>query len=447
MTLKALLMPWLAQAITSPGLRELRRRLAELRRRLLHRPHRIHCYLRLDDPWSWLLAQVLGDFVRHYRLEMNPQVLLWMDQQMYPQPEMLARFAPLDARRLAEYHGLTFPAEASAPDPEAAFRATRILLRHEHSPDFLALFHELAVALWSRDDAMLEQLARQHGMQAADRTRLTLEARRDRFLDVGHYLSATVHYEGEWYWSVERLDHLAARLETLMPQAPAQRPMDYGAPKFLHARTPVAAAAGHTLEFFFSFRSPYSWVALERTFRLADRHGLNLEIRPVLPMVMRGLAVPPAKRMYILRDAAREAALHEVDFGRVCDPLGAGVERCMALWPFAEKEGKLRNWLATAGRGIWSRGIDAASDRGLERLCRDAGLEWHRARRWLDDDGWRTRAEENRAAMEAAGSWGVPTFRFNGETVWGQDRFAILERLLEQSPSQPVQQATQENEG
>ena len=118
---------------------------------------------------------------------------------------------------------------------------------------------------------------------------------------------------------------------------------------------------GKPLVLFFSFRSPYSYLALARTYAMADHYGLNLKIRPVLPMVMRGLSVPKAKRFYILKDAAREARLHRVPFGKVCDPVGAGVERCMAIWPFAEKEGRLREWLRAAATGIWSQGINAAT--------------------------------------------------------------------------------------
>ena len=174
-------------------------------------------------------------------------------------------------------------------------------------------------------------------------------------------------------------------------------------------------------------------MALSRVFALADHYGLTLDIRPVLPMVMRGLPVPRAKRFYILRDAAREAALHGVPFGRVCDPVGAGVERCMALWPFAEKEGRLREWLAAAGEGIWSQGVNAASDNGLRTLCQAAGLDWHRAKRWLTDEGWRERAEANRAEMLGTGSWGVPTLCIDGTLCWGQDRFALLEQALQEN--------------
>ena len=159
-----------------------------------------------------------------------------------------------------------------------------------------------------------------------------------------------------------------------------------------------------SVDLFWSLRSPYSYLALARTYAMADHYGLNLKIRPVLPMVMRGLSVPKAKRFYILKDAAREPRLHKVPFGKVCDPVGAGVERCMAIWPFAEKEGRLREWLRAAATGIWSQGINAATDNGLKFLVENAGLDWNRARRWLDDDSWRDRAEDNRNAMMAAGS-------------------------------------------
>ena len=107
----------------------------------------------------------------------------------------------------------------------------------------------------------------------------------------------------------------------------------------------------------------------------------------------------------------------------------------MAIWPFAEKEGRLREWLRAAATGIWSKGINAASDNGLKFLVETAGLDWQRARRWLDDDSWRDRAEDNRNAMMAAGSWGVPTFLTQDDMVWGQDRFAIIERSLLASAS------------
>ena len=429
------LMPVAAGLITGAGTQRWRHRLAEWRRRLRGRPHEATFYFRIDDPYSWLLAQVLPRFAEHFGVRVTPRVMLYLDRSMYPEPDMLRELAPRDAAALAGLHDLSFPADWRIPDRETALAATRCLLKHEHDERFWSLAHALSDALWRGDQEALQQLVKDHGQQPEDQAQLALEARRDQFLKDGHYLTGTLHYGGEWYWSLERLDHLARRLETL-GQGGGPWPLDYGRAK--QALLPGAPAApeddGETrpeLEMFFSFRSPYSYIALPRAYALADHYGLTLRLRPVLPMVMRGLSVPRAKRFYILTDAAREARLHEVPFGRACDPLGKGVERCMALWPFAEKEGRLREWLLHAGEGIWSQGVDAASDAGLRKLVTAAGMNWNRARRWLDDDQWQRDAEANREAMVAAGSWGVPSFRVNGRLVWGQDRFALIEQTLQ----------------
>ena len=348
---------------------------------------------------------------------------------MDPAADMLAELAPRDAVQLADLHGLDFPKDWQLPPREVSLAATRCLLKHEGDERFWSLAAALADALWRNDHDKLEALLSEYGQQAADRAQLSLEARRDQFLNDGHYLTGTLHYAGEWYWSVERLDHLGHRLNEL-GLGGADWPLPYGRAKRARLKDTPEALKGTPLALYFSFRSPYSYIALARTYALADHYGLDLKIRPVLPMVMRGLTVPKAKRFYILKDAAREARLHAVPFGKVCDPVGAGVERCMAIWPFAEKEGRLREWLRAAGTGIWSQGINAASDNGLKFLVENAGLDWNRARRWLDDDSWRDLAEDNRNAMMEAGSWGVPSFMTQDDMIWGQDRFAIIEQRL-----------------
>ena len=429
MSIKHKLMPHFARLITSEGLQQWRRRLLEWRRQLKRQPHQSTFYFRIDDPYSVLMAQVIPRFSQHFGITVTPRVMLYLDQQMYPAADMLAELAPRDAVQLAELQGLDFPTDWQLPAREVSLAATRCLLKHESDERFWSLAAALADALWRNDHDKLEALLSEYGQQAADRAQLSLEARRDQFLNDGHYLTGTLHYAGEWYWSVERLDHLGHRLNAL-GLGSADWPLPYGRAKRARLKDTPESLKGAPLTLYFSFRSPYSYIALSRTYALADHYGLALKIRPVLPMVMRGLTVPKAKRFYILNDAAREARLHGVPFGKVCDPVGAGVERCMAIWPFAEKEGRLREWLRAAAVGIWSQGINAASDNGLKFLVENAGLDWNRARRWLDDDSWRDLAEDNRNAMMEAGSWGVPSFMTQDDMVWGQDRFAIIEHSL-----------------
>ncbi len=58
-----------------------------------------------------------------------------------------------------------------------------------------------------------------------------------------------------------------------------------------------------TLDFYFSFRSPYSYLAADRVFKLADLYKIPVIPKPVMPMVNRGISLPKVKRNYILRDA------------------------------------------------------------------------------------------------------------------------------------------------
>ena len=438
MSLKHALMPRLAALITSPGRQRWQRRTQELRRRLARRPHRAVFYFRADDPYSVLLLQLLPAFSAHFGLQIQPRVMQYLDQEMYPEPELLAELGRRDAVALAAFCHLEFPDTWEIPSHDRVQLATRILLRHEQDPAFMTLAMTDSRALWSgggnaTTDA-LTALAADSSPMPEDQTRMAMEARRDQFLREGHYLTGTLHYGGEWYWGIDRLDHLARRMDELDQHGhgtgPAHWPHPYGRAKNLQLPAANPHVAGKTLVLYFSFRSPYSWLVLPRAYRLADHYGLTLDVRPVLPMVMRGLSVPRAKRFYIVYDAAREARLHGVPFGKICDPVGTGVERCMALWPFAEKEGKLRDWLRAAARGIWSQGTNPASDAGLQTLCEQAGLDWNRARRWLDDKEWIARATSNRDEMVAAGSWGVPTLVLDGTLYWGQDRLGLIEQQL-----------------
>jgi 2-hydroxychromene-2-carboxylate isomerase len=156
-----------------------------------------------------------------------------------------------------------------------------------------------------------------------------------------------------------------------------------------------------------------------------------VRLRYVLPMVMRGLPVPLAKRRYITQDAAREAFVHGTPFGRVNDPVGRPTERGLALLALAERLGRGESYLLSFMRGVWAEGIDAGSDRGLRRIAERAGLDWGEALVALRDEAWRKTAEDNRATLFALGLWGVPSFQVGAVAVWGQDRlWAVQEALL-----------------
>jgi 2-hydroxychromene-2-carboxylate isomerase len=184
------------------------------------------------------------------------------------------------------------------------------------------------------------------------------------------------------------------------------------------------------LDFFFSFRSPYSYLAAPRAFALPRRFDIELVYRGVIPMAMRGQAVPRAKRLHTLRDADREAARLGLPFGRIHDPIGRGAMRCLLIGEHAVDIGREREFVLETSRGIWSEAMDVARDEPLRELSERAGLDWNDCVAALDSDAMRERVEANTAALDQAGHWGVPLFIFGDERFWGQDRIEDLEAAL-----------------
>lgn len=369
---------------------------------LAWRPGRVaDLYFRVDDPYCVLLIQALPALCRQTGLKIRVFVVPHPTEDVMPQPDLAAALARRDALEVVRHRALTFEADWQAPTGERLARATAAALR----VDDLEALRDLTLAAWS--GASLD------AWPAAADPDAGLAANAKRLRSKGHYFSAMLHYRGAWYWGIDRLGYLERRLGCTPVVAP---------------RTPTWSSARPTgpLEFYFSFRSPYSYLAVPQLQALMAETDVELRIRSVLPMVMRGLPVPFAKRLYIVRDCAREARRLGIPFGRIADPVGVGVERCIAVHRLAAAEGVGLRWLAVASRGIWSQGVNTATDKGLRRLVEEAGLGWGAAQDALATDAWRAEAEANREALFAAGMWGVPAFVWGDLRLWGQDRMDVL---------------------
>ena len=181
---------------------------------------------------------------------------------------------------------------------------------------------------------------------------------------------------------------------------------------------------------YFSLRSPYSYIAMMRAPELTKRWGAELVLKPILPMVMRSLPVPREKQFYIVRDVKREAERFGLPFGKIEDPVGAGVERGLAILHRAIPDGAGVAFAQSFYTGIWAEGLDAASDKDLHTMVERAGLDWAFAQNAMADESWRETVEANRAEMFALGLWGVPTFRVDDKSTFGQDRLWQIGRWL-----------------
>lgn len=434
MSLRRIVQNRVTYALLSPRTRNALRAVARARRRLRGARPQVLYFHQVDDPYSQLASQILSRFAESYDVELQIRLANPPSDETAPDRERLITYSRRDAAAIAVPYGVAFNDLGRQPIPENCDLAAKILAAHLGAAIFAKLAPRVGEALWNDDTASLQQIAAAFPPADAATTACALTSGTKERERLRHYSSATFYYEGEWYWGVDRLHYLESRLtaeglrlvggdEPIVPR------LDVGAER------PEGASKNITLEYFPSLRSPYSAISTARTFELADRLSVKLVLKPVLPMVMRGLPVPAAKGIYILRDTKREAEKLGVPFGNLFDPVGRPVERAFSLYPFACEKGRGPEFLEAFLLDSFGGGIDTRTDSGLQHVVERAGLEWAEGRKRLDGDQWRDELEENRRHMLEAGLWGVPSYRVRSEgesdfTTWGQDRIWLVEKEL-----------------
>lgn len=204
-------------------------------------------------------------------------------------------------------------------------------------------------------------------------------------------------------------------------------------------------------ELYFSFRSPYSYLAVGRYRALAEDYDLEIALRPVYPLAIRQPDFfernHPNWLGYTFRDMVRVAQFHAIPFGAPRpDPIVQDVatrkiaaeqphiRRVTRMGQAAARRGKGLAFAAEAGRMIWG-GQEGWNEGGhMERALEQAGLDPAEIMPEVVADAAALDAEivANQAALEKAGHWGVPTLVFDGEPFFGQDRIDMVQWRMEQ---------------
>lgn len=334
-SLKSWLMPVISQRFLSRSRLLALREKAEVKRSAQQRPHVLHFFHELEDPYSLLLAQAIPLLQSKYSVSVLQHLVGPPEDSAVPEREKLKAYSQQDASRLAKQYGLQWTGLTSTSETTKSISKEALLTSHRLRKKW------------------------------------------------GHYLSGVIYYEGEWYWGIDRLHHLESRLNDLGLSTQAQSlGLHKAKPLFFTPQyQPVAhVPEGTDIDFYFSFRSPYSAISAAQIFNWAKENGVQVNLKYVLPMVMRGLPVPADKRRYISLDAAREAYVQNVNFGCLNDPVGRPTERGLSLIPFAQMHQLAEAYVMSFMQGVWSEGLDAGTDQHLKIMVERAGLNWPAAK-------------------------------------------------------------------
>lgn len=198
-------------------------------------------------------------------------------------------------------------------------------------------------------------------------------------------------------------------------------------------------------DLYFSFRSPYSYLAIGRYRDMMEEWNVDIALRPVYPLAIREPDFfernHPNWLGYTMRDMMRVAQFHGIPFGPPKpDPIVQNVftREIAAEQPHIFRLVRMGQAAARRGKGLafahevtklvwggaenWHEGnhlADAAKRVGLDLSELDAEAA-------NDAEALDVEIASNQAALEAAGHWGVPTLVFDGEPFFGQDRIDMV---------------------
>ena len=207
-----------------------------------------------------------------------------------------------------------------------------------------------------------------------------------------------------------------------------------------------------TYELYWSFRSPYSYMIVQRLIDLEREFDVRGAVRPVYPLAVRTPEFfdtrDPLWFSYFTVDIHREAAFLGLPFRWPRpDPVKMDlatrtypreqpyIHRLTHLGVAAAERGRGLQYLDEVSHLIWSGEVDGWNEGDhLDRAAERAGLDPAELSAAADAEAERLAAvvEQSQIAQRQAGHWGVPTMVFDGEPFFGQDRLDQFKWRLEQ---------------
>lgn len=198
----------------------------------------------------------------------------------------------------------------------------------------------------------------------------------------------------------------------------------------------------HTIDLYWSFRSPYSYLALKQVRAMQAAWDVNINVKIVLPLAVRQADFfetrGPEWMGYLLRDVMRIAQMTDQVISMpqpdpvIMDPKTGTfaveqplVTRLTRLGVLAADAGHGVAFVDEVSRLIWS-GQNWVEGNALAVAVARAGLDLKALETNMDAGALDVRIAQHDKDLRAAGHWGVPTFVFENEPFFGQDRIDAL---------------------
>jgi 2-hydroxychromene-2-carboxylate isomerase len=204
---------------------------------------------------------------------------------------------------------------------------------------------------------------------------------------------------------------------------------------------------------YFSFRSPFSWMAVHELLRRVPDAWDRMEFMPFWDpdaetakrLDERGsgfhyVQMSHAKHLYILQDTRRQAKRLDLAMAWPVDD-DPWWEVPHLAWLAARRAGQHAQLYSALVAARWQRGEDICDQQVMRGLAESAGLDGAALTTAVDDVDIRDEGVECLAAAYDDDVFGIPYFRIGPHRFWGLDR---LDMFLTEftTPSAPARART-----
>ena len=200
-----------------------------------------------------------------------------------------------------------------------------------------------------------------------------------------------------------------------------------------------------TVEFFYDYSSPWTYLAFTKIDGLCRKYNADLEWRPFLVGGVFNTVNPsvyefrekgvPAKQHYMAKDMSDWARYYGLKI--VMPPSVFPVNSVKALrgaLVALEHPGKFLPYSYRVFEAYWGEDQDISQDEVLRKIVASVGLDEEEYFDKIKRQDYKDRVRANTDAVIERGGFGTPTIYVNGDSMFfGNDRLVLVEEELKRS--------------
>lgn len=190
-----------------------------------------------------------------------------------------------------------------------------------------------------------------------------------------------------------------------------------------------------TVEFYYDYGSPASYLAWTQLEKLAERTGATIVWKPALlggifkETQNRPPISVPAKGAWMVKDLARFAQRYDVPM-QMNPKFPINTIYLMRGALVAQRDGYLDTYNRAIFNGMWVDAEDVGDMTVVARLLTAAGLDPETFGAAIQAPEIKKELFARNDEAVAKGIFGMPSFVIDGELHWGQDRLDFVEEAL-----------------